>query len=209
MEGVSLAKLSATIEPSNTAIAIAYLASRLAENFNVGKKFSTDQALMMGIDLLEVFKHETLEDVVLMFKYARQGKIGDGKDFKLDSQTVFHKWVPAYLELKAQELENQHNRFKGENNINNFNWAAEDVANFKISDSVQTLNTKGTGIGSRKREEFLTSEEKTVHNRKRLESYAKQSSTELLQTYVDENKDNPHSQLAVSVAIEELKTRNK
>src|ERR1700754_3282967 len=94
MDGVRLSKLANIIEKKNVVKAITYLTVRLAENFNVGKKFTVDQASVMAIDLFEVFGYETLEDVLLMFRYARQGKIGDGKDFKLDSQTVFHKWVP-------------------------------------------------------------------------------------------------------------------
>lgn len=112
MNGTSLIKLSKSIEKINVITAITYLTVRLAENFNVGKKFTTDQSAVMAMDLFEVFGYETLEDVVLMFKYARQGKIGDGKDFKLDSQTVFHKWIPDYLNLKAEFRENEHTKAK-------------------------------------------------------------------------------------------------
>ena len=108
MEGTSLRKLSNSIDKNNVIKSIAYLTNRLSENFNVGKKFTADQSLVMAYDLFDVFGYETLEDVVLMFKLARQGKIGDGKDFKLDSQTVFHKWIPDYLNLKAEFRENEH-----------------------------------------------------------------------------------------------------
>jgi hypothetical protein len=33
-----------------------------------------------------------------MLKQARQGIIGDGKDYKLDGQNVLTKWFPEYLE---------------------------------------------------------------------------------------------------------------
>lgn len=114
MEGTTLMKLSRSIDKINVVKAITYLTSRLADNFNVGKKFSIEQASVMAMDLYELLGYETLEDIVLMFKYARQGRIGDGKDFKLDSQTVFHKWVPEYLEMKAELRERNHLKEKNE-----------------------------------------------------------------------------------------------
>lgn len=106
--GTNLRKLTKSIEKRNVIKSIVYLANRLSENFNVGKKLTIEQSSVMAMDLLEVFGYESLEDVVLMFKYARQGRIGDGKDFKLDSQTVFHKWIPEYLEIKAEYRENEY-----------------------------------------------------------------------------------------------------
>ena len=107
------------------------------------------------MDLFEIFGYETIEDVVLMFKYARQGRIGDGKDFKLDSQTVFHKWVPEYLELKSIERENQHNKQKGEYNSLP-KWSSEDVEKFKISNNKETQTVKPTGLGERSKKHFDT-----------------------------------------------------
>ncbi len=158
MNGVNLKKLSNQIEKRNVIKAIAYLAARLSENFNVGKKFTDEQSSLMAIDLFEIFGYETLEDVVLMFKYARQGRIGDGKDFKLDSQTVFHKWVPEYLEMKSIERENEHNKKKGEYNSLP-KWTPEDVQKFKVSDKKETLTTKSAGLGERSKKHFDTTPE--------------------------------------------------
>lgn len=150
MDSVQLRSLEKLIDKRNVIKAINYLVLRLSENFNVGKKFTNEQAAMMSLDLYETFKYETLEDVTLMFKMVRQGKIGDGKDFKLDSQTVFHKWVPQYLELKAIERENQHRKRMGEKNgLANFKWKPEDVDKLKLSDKTETLKQ---GFGSRMRE---------------------------------------------------------
>lgn len=158
MEGMSLKKLSTSIEKINVIKAITYFALRLADNFNVGKNLSETQASLLAMDLYELLPYETLEDIVLLFKYARQGKIGDGKDFKLDSQNVLTKWVPQYLELKAVERENQHNKFKGENNINNFKWNLEDVDKLKTSNKKETITTKPTGLGERSKKHFATEE---------------------------------------------------
>lgn len=153
MDGIRLSKLSNLIEKRNVIKAIAYLTARLSENFNVGKKFTPEQSSIMALDLFEVFGYETLEDVVLMFKYARQGRIGDGKDFKLDSQTVFHKWIPDYLELKAIEREKQHNKQKGEHKSNP-EWSKEDVEKFKVSNKSETLTTKTSGLGERTKKQL-------------------------------------------------------
>lgn len=112
MESTSIRKLDSFVGKKNIVKAISYLILRMSENFNMNGKFNDVQAAILANDLYEIFGYETLEDVVLMFKLARQGKIGDGRDFKLDGQTVLHKWVPSYLELKAIERENQHQRQK-------------------------------------------------------------------------------------------------
>jgi hypothetical protein len=39
-----------------------------------------------------------------MLKQARQGIIGDGKDYKLDGQNVLTKWFPEYLEKNTLNL---------------------------------------------------------------------------------------------------------
>lgn len=105
LEGTTLKKLAKVLDNKNLTKIIVFFIKRLSANFNVGKKFTDDQAVVLAFDLLDVFGHETLEDLLLMFKMARSGKIGDGKDFKLDSQVIFHKWVPEYLELKAEARE--------------------------------------------------------------------------------------------------------
>jgi hypothetical protein len=112
LNGTGLRILGKTIGVSNLTTIIVFLINRLSSNFNVGRKFTPEQAVVMAIDLIDVFGFETLEDVMLLFKMARTGRIGDGRDFKLDSQTVFHKWIPEYLELKVDLREKLHNREK-------------------------------------------------------------------------------------------------
>jgi hypothetical protein len=152
MDSVSIGKLTRSIDKINVIKAITYLILRLAEHFNMKGKFTSEQASVLALDLTQIFDYETLEDVVLMFKLARQGRIGDGKDFKLDGQTVLHKWVPEYLELKAIERERQHNDKKED--IKRFSTKDfapevakkifEDVGEAKIEQ-----DKKGGGLGSR------------------------------------------------------------
>lgn len=151
MNSTSIGKLSTLIEKVNVIKAITFLLLRLSEHFNVGKKLSSEQSAVLALDLFEIFNYETLEDVVLMFKWVRQGKIGDGKDYKLDGQTILHKFVPAYLELKSEEREKNHNRKKGEMNMTNFDWSKEDLEKFKTSGE---KNTFLSGLGQKAKEKL-------------------------------------------------------
>jgi len=92
---------------------LVFLISRMNDDYNSKQRMNQQQMFTMAIDLLDVFKYETIEDVMLMFKHARQGKIG-GKIFKIDSNVVFNDWVPCYLEQKAIEREKRHAKAKSE-----------------------------------------------------------------------------------------------
>lgn len=67
-----------------------------------GQQTETFQIIIMAGDLYEKFKTDTLEDVVLMFKMARQGDFG--KVYKFDTFTVM-EWANAYLMRKSEERE--------------------------------------------------------------------------------------------------------
>lgn len=114
--GTSLRKLEKSIGKINIVKSITFLITRLAENFNVGKNLTTEQASVLAFDFVELYPNETIEDFILMFKYVRQGVIGDGKDFKLDGQNVLHKWVPEYLNKKSEALELAHQKQMSELN---------------------------------------------------------------------------------------------
>lgn len=150
MNSTQIYKLSRAIERRNVIKAIAYLTLRLSDSFNVKQKFTDEQASMLALDLAEVLHYETLEDVVMMYKYARQGKIGSN-EYKLDGQTVMQKWVPEYLELKAIEKENEHLKNKGEKNgMTFFEWKKEDLDKFKV-DNIETIPVK---LGQRMKEKI-------------------------------------------------------
>ena len=67
-----------------------------------GKEMEDFQIQILAGDLYEKFKHDTLEDVILMFKMARQGDFG--KVYKLDNFEVMD-WANRYLEKKSEERE--------------------------------------------------------------------------------------------------------
>ena len=67
-----------------------------------GKEMEDFQIQILAGDLYEKFKHDTLEDVILMLKMARQGDFG--KVYKLDNFEVMD-WANRYLEKKSEERE--------------------------------------------------------------------------------------------------------
>lgn len=152
LNGTLLHSLQKKISKANVLKSISFLITNFNNNFNAKGKLTNEQIFVLSTDLFELFKYESLEDVMLLFKYARQGKIGDGKDFKLDSQTVFHKWMPEYLELKAIEREKKVQQEKEKQK-----QVSLDKMNKKVAERLfkgvgeQNINhdRKGGGLGSR------------------------------------------------------------
>ena len=83
---------------------------RFNDLVNVGKKMNEDQMIALSADLFERFGGESLEDIMLFFKMARNGEFGDF--YRLDSIVVL-SWIDKYLELKIiareDEIQNERN----------------------------------------------------------------------------------------------------
>lgn len=92
-------------------VLISMLIERLQDSFSFSNKMSSSQIDMLTIDLMEILKYETFEDIVLLFKMARQGALG-GKIFRLDSHVITQEWLPIYLEKKSEQREAKHSNLK-------------------------------------------------------------------------------------------------
>lgn len=214
MGGVQLRKLKDQVTKVNVIKSLSFLIANFNNNFNARGKLNEQQIIVLAGDLFDRFSFESLEDVMLMFKYARQGKIGDGKDFKLDSQTIFHKWVPEYLELKANERELKHNKKKGElSGMANFNWDKENLDKFEVSEKEQLA---GKNFGSRVKEIFTTEHlEKPKLDQvlkpdfyERAKADVVNHSTENLQVYLNaEKKSVVPDESMIKIVETELKSR--
>lgn len=68
-----------------------------------GKELEGYQTQILAGDLYEKFKTDALEDIVLMFKMARQGEFG--KVYKCDTFEIMD-WSNKYLEVKSATREN-------------------------------------------------------------------------------------------------------
>lgn len=73
-----------------------------------------ETATLLTTDIFTHFQNESLEDVVLMLKMARTGRLGKGNG-RLDSDTLFTIFIPNYLLFQAEEREKIHHRDKTSN----------------------------------------------------------------------------------------------
>jgi hypothetical protein len=87
------------------------LVTRFMNSFGFSTKISEDNIEMITVDTLDNFGYESLEDIILFFKMARTGKFGE-TNRGVDSNLIFGKWFPVYLDKKAQLREEKHNDFK-------------------------------------------------------------------------------------------------
>lgn len=78
-----------------------------------GKELESFQIQVLAGDLYEKFSTDTIEDIVLMLKKARQGDFG--KLYRFDTFEMMN-WANAYLEEKAKEREKIHYEQKTKEN---------------------------------------------------------------------------------------------
>lgn len=156
-KGTTIAKLKKATKPQAIIEAITNIIIRAMDSFNVSQKITDAQAPILAIDLLEIMEHDCIEDILLMFKYARQGKIG-GKLFRIDNQVVLSEWMPEYLNLKAEEREKRHANDKARaNSLIKLDWDAKALENFKalnigVNESENNKQVLAPGMGSNMRD---------------------------------------------------------
>lgn len=78
---------------------------RLQHLVNTTRKLTEEQIMVIAMDLIDVYPHESVEDFALMFKMARQNRFSASYG-TLDSPTI-HKWMVEYLDKKAEDRENK------------------------------------------------------------------------------------------------------
>lgn len=97
--------------------AIFVLIKRFCTLINVSRNLNEDQMIQLAVDLRERFRCDSLEDVALFLKKAREGAYGDF--YRLDSAVIM-RWVDAYMEEKMEafhrERINQENIKKRQEN---------------------------------------------------------------------------------------------
>jgi len=143
MTGSTLFSLEKQTETKNIIKTLVYLITKAKDSFNVKSTLNENQILTLSVDLLEMYKYETIEDIVMMLKMARQGKIGS-KLYYLDSTIILNEWMPEYLELKAREREESHAKNKSnDTELNDVQLKALDQ-----------YNEKKKAQGEEKQEEF-------------------------------------------------------
>lgn len=94
------------------------LVTRFLDSFGFSNKPSDTQIEMITVDTLDSFGYESLVDVILFFKMARSGKFGETQR-GVDSNLIFGKWFPIYLDKKAEIREKKHQEFKETQKVKN------------------------------------------------------------------------------------------
>lgn len=91
-----------------------FLLSEANESFSMNNKMNDKQIQDTSLELINLFKHDTIEDIIMMLKMAVNGKIGGSKLYRFDANVLFNLFVPEYMELKAVAREdiNERKRFE-------------------------------------------------------------------------------------------------
>ena len=93
------------------------LVNRFMDSFGFSSKPSPSQIEMITVDILDNFQYESLEDVILFLKMARNGTLGVAKK-GIDSNLLIGEWLPIYLEKKAIRREEIHQQQKANESKN-------------------------------------------------------------------------------------------
>jgi len=88
------------------------LVIRFMESFGFSTKMNDSQIDTLTVDTLEKFSYESLEDIVLFFKMARNGSFGT-TNRGVDSNLIYGEWFPKYLEKKSELREQSYLNQKG------------------------------------------------------------------------------------------------
>lgn len=102
------------------------LVDRFINSFGFATKMTDIQIEVLTVDTLEKFSFETLEDIILFFKMARNGDFGSTMR-GVDSNLIFGEWFPKYLEIKS--IEREKIVAKEQFELNNNLLSIEDVKN--------------------------------------------------------------------------------
>ncbi len=92
---------------------IKILVDRFADSFGFSTKMNASQSETLCIDTFDNFRGESLGDIILFFKMARNGYFGSTHR-GIDSNLIFGDWFPKYMEQKSTEREKIYQKEKKE-----------------------------------------------------------------------------------------------
>lgn len=141
-----------------------------------GKELETYQIQILAGDLYEKFKTDTLEDVVLMFKMARQSEFG--KIYRCDTLEIM-EWCNKYLDYKSATREKL--VYKKKKKVEEISQNAKSFA-----DLSKELQDKFNSIGKNKTGYSITADAKELLNREKIRND--------LQKKFDKKNDTSHTQ---------------
>ena len=74
---------------------------------SLGVAMTPDQVTTLSEDILEVYKYESVEDITLCLKRARQGYYMDVNNYGKINMPVFKQWMSIHLDMKYEAKEKQ------------------------------------------------------------------------------------------------------
>lgn len=101
---VPMSVVSHNVNPGDLERSLDIQLTRLVQSLNLKWNIEPPQIKLIVEDLIEKYKHEALEDFILIFKKARQNEFGE--IYRLDSAVVFG-WVDKYLDEKYKVVESK------------------------------------------------------------------------------------------------------
>lgn len=149
-----------TIETKEIAPIIATYIDKADRAYSGSPSMTMDAITALSYDLIELMSYEAVEDVAMMFKLFRQGKLTQDtfKPFKkFDSFNVCNVLVPKYLEhignekAKIREVQNK------ETKKNGLRVAAERISHLKLNDNMVEEMTKTELVQEPVNEQFKRS----------------------------------------------------
>jgi len=87
------------------------LVDRFLGSFGFSTKHTSEQVDLITVDILDNFKYESMEDIIVFLKMARTGKFGTSHR-GIDSNLIIGDWMPKYLDSKAEAREKNHTKEK-------------------------------------------------------------------------------------------------
>lgn len=82
------------------------LIRRFINSFGFASEVPEERISILVSDTFDNFSGESLSDIILFFKMARNGYFGTTHR-GIDSNLIFGDWFPKYLDLKSQEREKE------------------------------------------------------------------------------------------------------
>lgn len=186
-------------------MALTYLVMRANKKESIYKEMDDDTCFALAVDLLEVFQYDSVQDVSLMFKLSRMGKlkIDPMSKKKAFYQKVLTDYVPAYFELKTRLREERHEENK--KNLSPESWTPENLK--KLRALIKEVAPK------KKRSPEFINRNSSLENQaafySELKQDVKRTSTPMLKSFIERwSKDNSMKEY-VPILEDEFKSRKK
>ena len=184
------------------------IVKRFNDLVNVGKKLNEDQMIALAADLFERFGSESLEDIMLFFKMARNGEFGDL--YRLDSIVIL-SWVDKYLDKKMEafhenRINEENKRIRAENDaVKNHEYSEKSKEKLEELSKMLKTTTISRNIGVLRRDNPLFDYKAYLEE---LPESSKKMDDKKLQTMIDNTSQYSHPEVLKILQAEQQRRIN-